>query len=304
MKIILVFAALQAELPKEALDSIRAAEAFDHVRELASDEYEGREAGTTGADRAAEYLAAKLKEWGLKPVGESGTYFQVFWAGGKTRNVLALVEGGHETRRREIVAVGAHYDHLGRRRGGKGDVIYNGADDNASGTAAVLEVAQAFAGLKTRPDRSVLFGWWSAEEKGLLGSSHFVRHPTVELKGVVAYLNLDMVGRNDPDTIDIEGTGSSPQFQPLFDRVNGGNLFRRINYEVTQVKADTDHFPFYRAGIPAVELFSGYHADYHQPSDDVERVSREKLERAARLTALAAWELARAEGRPEYRRTK
>src|SRR5262245_6626297 len=204
------------QLPAEALESIKADEAFEHVKVLASDEYEGREAGTPGNDKAARYIADLLKKWKLKPAGPRGDYFQPF---DKTQNVLAIVEGSDPKLKKEFVAIGAHFDHIGLSRGGT-DRVNNGADDNASGTATVLEVAQAFAALKERPKRSILFGWWSSEEKGLLGSRHFVKNPTVDLKSIVAYLNLDMVGRNEADKIDIEGTGCSPDLKALFDKVN------------------------------------------------------------------------------------
>ncbi|MBI2931784.1 MAG: M20/M25/M40 family metallo-hydrolase [Planctomycetes bacterium] len=297
---LLLAAILAQSLPREALESIQAKEAFEHVRVLASDEYEGREAGTHGNDEAARYIADRLDRWHLKPAGSDG-YLQPFQAGRRTQNVLARLEGADPALNGETVVIGAHFDHIGMAASNvEGDRIYNGADDNASGTAVVLEVAQAFATLKEPPKRSVLFAWWSAEEKGLQGSRHFVRHPTVALKGVVAYLNLDMVGRNDPGAIDIEGTGCSPDLRALFEGVNRSKIFSKIGYETERIKPDTDHYPFYRAGIPAVEFFSGYHDDYHQPGDHVDKVSKEKLERVGRFVALAAWELANAEKRPGF----
>jgi Zn-dependent M28 family amino/carboxypeptidase len=113
-----------------------------------------------------------------------------------------------------------------------------------------------------------------------------------------------MVGRNSPDSIDIEGTGCSPDLRPLFDRVNSRKLFAKISYDVKQVKADTDHYWFYMSGIPAVEFFSGYHADYHQPADESEKVDASKLERVARFVAIAAWELGTAKTRPAFKKVK
>lgn len=301
--VVLLAQTKDAEFPKEALEGIKADEAFEHVRVLASDEYEGREAGTPGNDRAARYLAERLKAMGLKPAGVAANYLQPFQGGGKTQNVLGWIEGSDPKLKREYVAIGAHFDHLGAN--GRGDdKIFNGADDNASGTATVLEVAQAFAELKTKPKRSLLVGFWSAEEKGLLGSRHYVKSPTVDLRMIVAYLNLDMVGRNDTATMAIEGTGCSPDLRKVFDRVNEGGLFKTLDYGITGVKSDTDHFPFYEAKVPAVEFFSDYHADYHKASDSAEKISKEKLERTGRFVALAAWDLANSAGRPAWQRAK
>lgn len=300
--IVLLAALLQAEIPSDALESIRAEEAYEHVRVLASDEYGGREAGSPGEEKAAAYIERFLRQWALAPRGDERGYAQRFGSKKNFRNVIAVLEGAGASLKGEYVAIGAHFDHLGTSPRLKGDAIFNGADDNASGTAVVLEIAQAFAGLSKRPARSILVCFWSAEEKGLLGSTHFVKQPTVPIGSIVAYLNLDMVGRNSADELEIEGTGSSPQFRPLFERVNR-RLFQRLKFDVLEVKNDTDHFPFYQAGVPAVEFFSGYHADYHRASDEAEKVSREKLERTGRLVASAAWELAEAAGRPEFRRT-
>ncbi len=301
---LLLFAALllPQALSRDALQGITEAEAFAHVKELADDSYMGREAGTEGADKAAEYIVALLKKWGLKPGASDGAWLQPF-AGGM-KNVLAVVEGSDPKLKGEFVAVGAHYDHIGMIKRRCADPINNGADDNASGTAAVLEVAQAFASLKDkdRPKRSVLFAWWSGEEKGLLGSRHFVKNPTVKLASVVAYLNLDMVGRGTPATIDIEGTGCSPDLKALFEKVNAAKVFWKIKYDVVEVKPDTDHYPFWEAGVPAVEFFSGYHADYHKPGDEAEKIDKTKLETVGRFVALSAWDLAVAAKRPGFQK--
>jgi len=293
-----------SEAPPALVDSITADGVFAHISELASDGYQGREAGTPGADKAAEYIVAKLKEWKLAPAGTRGMYFQPFAIEGKTtRNILAVLPGTHASLKNEYVLIGAHYDHIGESRGGS-DTINNGADDNASGTAAVLEIARAFAALKERPARSIVFAWWSAEEKGLVGSKFFVDNPTLNLRAVVACLNLDMVGRNAEDAIDIEGTGCSPDLKATFERVNARKIFAKINYEVAEVKKDTDHYWFYESGIPAVEFFSGYHADYHKPGDESQKITKPKLEKVGRFVALSAWDLAGGKKRPAYKKVK
>src|SRR5688572_11379138 len=214
-----------ADLPASVLDSLTSDKVFAHISELASDAYEGREAGTPGADKAAEYIQGKLKEWKLAPAGVRGMYFQPFGSEKRVmKNVLAVLPGSHATLKNEFVLIGAHYDHIGMDRSGD-DRVNNGADDNASGSAVALEIARAFAELKEKPARSILFAWWSGEEKGLLGSKHYVEAPTVDLRRIVACLNLDMVGRNSEDSIDIEGTGCSPDLRALFDRVNSRKIF-------------------------------------------------------------------------------
>ena len=302
--ILLVAFLLQADLPNSALDSIESDKIFAHIAELSSDAYQGRDAGSAGSEKAAEYLEGKLKEWKLSPAGTRNLFVQSFSAEGKTmKNVIAAVPGSNPALKNEFVLIGAHYDHIGVSPAGE-DKINNGADDNASGTAVILEIARAFAELKTKPARSVVFGWWTAEEKGLVGSRFFVANPTVNLRNVVAVLNLDMVGRNAEDQIDIEGTGCSPDLRPLFDRVNSRKIFSKINFGVKEVKEDTDHFPFYMAGIPAVEFFSGYHADYHKPGDEAQKITKPKLERVGRFVALAAWDLANSKTRPRYQKVK
>jgi Zn-dependent M28 family amino/carboxypeptidase len=294
--------ALLLQAPAPVIDEITAESVYAHVAELASDAYQGREAGTPGADKAADYIAKKLSDWKLAPAGVRGMFFQPFDANGKaTKNVLAFIQGSHTTLKNEFVLIGAHYDHIGV--GGRGeDTINNGADDNASGTAAVLEIARAMASQKERPARSVLFAFWSGEEKGLLGSKYFVDHPTVNLRNVIACLNLDMVGRNAEDAIDIEGTGCSNDLKACFERVNLKKIFAKISYQVKEVKQDTDHYWFYATGIPAVEFFSGYHADYHKPGDESEKVVKKKLERVGRFVAHAAWDLAGAKPRPGFKK--
>jgi Zn-dependent M28 family amino/carboxypeptidase len=293
-----------ADPPKELVESITSENVFKHISELSADTYEGREAGTSGCDKAALYIETRLKEWKLAPAGPKGSYFQTFKARGKpTRNVLGVILGSDPALKKEFVLVGAHYDHIGLARGGD-DAVNNGADDNASGTAAALEIARAFASLKERPARSLLFGWWSAEEMGLLGSKFFVDNPTVDLKSIVACLNMDMVGRNAEDSIDIEGTGCSPDLKALFERINERKIFARLNFEQERVLNDTDHFWFYKSGIPAVEFFSGYHADYHKPGDEAEKITKAKLERVGRFVALAAWDLANSKSRPAFKKMK
>jgi hypothetical protein len=225
-------------------------------------------------------------------------------------NVVGRVEGAAAARP-EMVVVGAHLDHDGVDDAG---TIYNGADDNASGTAAVLAMAAAFtraAERGARPDRTVLFALWNAEEQGSLGAEAFVRAPRPDLR-IVANINLDMIGRDE------EADPANPRFHgfPARSRRESDNLLhvlgysrapalaelvevanRRVGLDVRQeydVNAQnllqrSDHWVFLRRGIPAIFLTTGLHPDYHRPSDDVDRVDFEKLERITELAARVAW---------------
>ncbi len=211
-------------------------------------------------------------------------------------NVLAIVRGSDRRLKDEYVVVSAHMDGLGVGAPVDGDSIYNGADDNASGTAAVLEVAEAMAALTRPPKRSVAFLTVSGEEKGLLGSSWFVDHPLIPLEKVVANLNVDMVGRNWEDTIAVVGKPYST-LGSLVDSVAAahpelgltvvGDLWPREGFFFR-----SDHFNFARKGIPALFFFNGVHEDYHQPSDEVDKIKFEKAARVGRLIFEVALALA------------
>lgn len=219
-------------------------------------------------------------------------------------NVVAIARGSDPLRRDEYVLVTAHMDHLGVGMAVAGDSIYNGADDNASGTAGVLEAAEAVAVLKTKPRRSVIFATLSGEERGLLGSSWFVQHPPVPLERIVANVNVDMIGRNWEDTISVIGKPYST-LGTLVDSVAAAHPELGLAVVGDLWPAEgfffrSDHFNFARKGIPAVFFFNGVHEDYHQPSDEVEKIKFEKAARIAELVYEVTIALANAEGRPEW----
>lgn len=220
-------------------------------------------------------------------------------------NVVGFLPAGDTSRDEEYIILVAHYDHLGVGAPNEaGDSIYNGADDNASGVAALVEVAKAFAALPGRPPRPVLFLATSGEEHGLLGATWFASNPTVFLTEAVAVLNMDMIGRNHPDSIGVTGYGHST-LGPLIDQVAATtpelglsatpdphpqeNLFQR-----------SDHFVFARRGTPAVNFFSGLHDDYHTPDDEVSKINADKVARVARLIFLTAHRLASEGTTPEW----
>jgi hypothetical protein len=219
-------------------------------------------------------------------------------------NVMGILPGSDERLRREFVLISAHMDGLGVGLSVDGDSIYNGADDNASGTAAVLEVAEAMAGLSDRPKRSVAFLAVSGEEKGLLGSSWFVENPPIPLERIIANVNIDMIGRNWEDTISVIG-GRFSTLGALIDSVAAANPELGIavvgdRWPDQGFFFRSDHFNFARKGVPAVFFFNGVHEDYHRPSDEVHKIGFAKAARISRLVFEVALALADAETPPSW----
>ncbi|MEN8374787.1 MAG: M20/M25/M40 family metallo-hydrolase [Gemmatimonadota bacterium] len=219
----------------------------------------------------------------------------------EARNVVALLPGDDPDRASEPIIVGAHYDHLGR--GGPGSLapdsreIHNGADDNASGTAALLEVARRLSegpGL----DRPVLFVAFSGEERGLLGSAHFVSHPTRPIDGAVAMLNMDMVGRLRDEALAVHGLGTAQEWDAILDAANSATDRPLSITRVADGFGPSDHSSFYGAGVPVLFFFTNTHADYHRPSDDWDSVNGEGIERVAGLVAEVVRRLAGDEAAP------
>lgn len=202
----------------------------------------------------------------------------------QARNVAAVLPGTDPRLRGRIIVIGAHYDHLGR--GGEGSLapdatgtIHNGADDNASGTAAMLEIARRLATGPQRPGHSTLFLAFSGEERGLLGSAHYVSHPTVPLDSVIAMLNLDMVGRLRDDRLTVMGVGTAKEWRAIIEQANA-RLPRPFTLALTDDGfGPSDHSSFYARGIPVLHLFTNAHEDYHRPTDDWDRLNAEGLER-------------------------
>ncbi|SFR36783.1 PDZ domain-containing protein [Robiginitalea myxolifaciens] len=259
----------------------------EDVALLASDSLQGRETGTPGARMAADYLEKRLKDLDLKGGGDNGSYFQDFTFTPRRdphsevqfgeasdssitgRNVLAFIDNGGE----RTVILGAHYDHLGD--GGEGSLhrgepaIHNGADDNASGVAVLLDLANKISSWDDAKDNYLFIGF-SGEEMGLLGSNYFAKNPTVSLDNVSYMINFDMVGRMKPDsTLSISGTGTTPTWSQLLNTLNPGfNLVLRESGV-----GPSDHTSFYLQDIPVLHFFTGQHEDYHRPSDDSEKLN-------------------------------
>ncbi len=212
----------------------------------------------------------------------------------KTNNVLAFLEGSDPGLKDEVVIVGAHYDHDGKRDG----YVWNGADDNGSGTAGVLTLAHAFSVAPERPKRSILFALWGAEEKGLLGSNFFVENPVIPLERIVVKKNLDMIGRDadNPQTgggalentnrVSVTVSAQMPMLESIC-RSNNEITGLDMNLRAQNITGGgSDHVPFARKGVPVISVFTGFHPDYHQPSDTVEKINFPKMTRIVRLSYL------------------
>jgi Zn-dependent M28 family amino/carboxypeptidase len=235
-----------------------------------------------------------------------------------TQNVVGVLEGSDPILKNEYVAIGAHYDHVGIGTPVDGDAIYNGADDDGSGTVAVLSIAEAFA-KGPRPKRSLLFVWHAGEEKGLLGSRYITDFPVIPLDRIVAQLNIDMIGRSKqngdtvprnkdlsgPDEIYVIGSKMmSTDLGEVSESVNKTFLKLNFNYRYDDPK-DTnrfffrsDHFNYARKGIPIIFYFDGVHEDYHRPSDHADKIDYRKMERVTRTVLATTWTLANRPTRP------
>jgi hypothetical protein len=219
-------------------------------------------------------------------------------------NVAGILEGSDPTLKNEYVVYSAHMDHVGVGRPVAGDSIYNGADDDASGTVAVVELAEAFALTNPRPKRSMIFLTVSGEEKGLWGSDYFAARPPVSIEQIVANLNMDMIGRNWPDTIVVIGREHSDLGATLA-RVNAAHPELGMTaiddiWPEERFYYRSDHFNFARRGVPILFFFSGTHQDYHRPSDHVEKIDADKEARIVRLVFYLGLEVGNAAQRPEW----
>ncbi len=317
-------ASVWAESPeKKGLETINRASAEAHIGFLASDELQGREAGYLSGRIAGQYIVAYLKTLGLQPLyGDS--FFQPFEAYRKERqrkaryqvhpdsiallkkevhqklslrNVLAKIEGKNPN---EYVIVGAHYDHLGLDPLLDGDQIYNGADDNASGVAAVLQIARAFLATGVQPERTVIFAFWDGEEKGLLGSEYFVQSCSF-VKQIKGYLNFDMIGRNNDESKPRHVVYFYTEAHPVFgdwlkNDIKEYGLKLEPNYRPwDRPVGGSDNASFAERDIPVIWYHTDGHPDYHLPSDHADRINWEKTVDITKASFLNMWNLANEE---------
>lgn len=239
-----------------------------------------------------------------------------------TQNVVGILEGSDPVLKNEYVAIGAHYDHVGMNPFSLNeDKIWNGADDDGSGTVSVLSIAEAFAKGKERPKRSILFIWHAGEEKGLWGSEYFTDHPTVPIEKIITQLNIDMIGRfqspgdeNHPqnkelpkpnEIFTIGNTMMSTELGQIADEVNASFLKIGFNPRYADPKDPnqyfyrSDHFNYAKHGVPIIFFMDGTHADYHQPSDSVEKINFDEMTKVARTIMATGWTLANRAERPK-----
>ena len=311
-------------------ETINTTDLEKHLTILASDSLEGRETGQKGQKMAADYIMNHFKDIGVPPY-KWNTYYQHFrvkngrhtckcddcdidflkkilgankWIKGE--NVLAYIEG--TDLKEELIVITAHYDHLGIHEG----KVYNGADDDGSGTVAAMEIAEAFMLAKkdgTGPRRSILVMCVSGEEKGLLGSKYYTDHPIYSLEKTVASLNIDMIGRVDDwhengDYVYLIGADMlSQELHDLSEQVNEEFIGLELDYtfnaedDPNRYYYRSDHYNFAKNNIPVIFYFNGVHEDYHKVTDTVDKIDFEKVQRIARLVFLTAWELANKEER-------
>lgn len=342
---------------KKIVEGVTAKQLSDYLYFVASDEMEGRDTPSRGLDTTAKFIALNLSRWGFKPAGDDGTFFQkialkrnpnnqpgrpfIFNPGQKydpatmmgddwvlTQNIVAIWEGSDPILKNEMVAIGAHYDHVGIHPNAKtADKIWNGADDDGSGTVAVLSIAEALAKAPKRPKRSVLFVWHCGEEKGLWGSNYFNKFPTVDITKVVAQLNIDMIGRSqDPNNIIKCDKGGKPCNEALTKAdaiyvigsemmsstlgsvvkgANAGYLKLVYDYKYDDPKDPekfffrSDHFHYAENGIPITFWFDGVHEDYHQAGDEPQKIDYNKMEKVARTIMITLLELTDLKERPK-----
>lgn len=254
-----------------------------HIRVLASDEFEGRGTGSAGEEKAALYIESQFKKIKLQPAGDHNTYRQTFsFKGGMhgtgkegtSKNLVAFLNNGAPN----TIVLGAHYDHLGFGEEGnsldsnpKGK-IHNGADDNASGVAGILELARRFSD-KKKENHNFLFILFSGEELGLYGSKYWTEHPTFDISKINYMINLDMVGRLDEKNgLSVSGSGTAAVWEPLLKNLSKDGLLLKTDSSGT---GPSDHTSFYLKNLPVLHFFTGSHSDYHKPSDDADKINAE-----------------------------
>lgn len=309
-----------AQFPIErALNTINRSSAEATINFLASDELQGREAGFHGSRVTSEYIVSLLQWMGVSPLADS--YFQLFDAYRKERqkkgrlevhpdsiaklkqevhqklsmrNVLGMIPGKNT---KEYVIVGAHFDHLGIDPALDGDQIYNGADDNASGVSAVLQIARAFLASGQQPERNVIVAFWDGEEKGLLGSKYFVQTCPF-LSQIKGYLNFDMIGRNNkpqqPKQVVYFYTAAHPVFGDwLKEDIRKYGLQLEPDYRAWENPiGGSDNGSFAKVGIPIIWYHTDGHPDYHQPSDHADRLNWDKVVEITKASFLNMWKMA------------
>ncbi|MCF2219194.1 M28 family peptidase [Chryseobacterium sp. PS-8] len=294
-----------------AYKEIKAEDLKKNLYVIASDEMEGRDTGSPGQKKAGQYMVNYYKGLGISYPKALGSYYQKVPAdfmkkrgGGNlpdSENILAFIEGSEKPE--EIVVISGHYDHVGTRNG----VVYNGADDDGSGTVAVMEIAKAFQTAKKAgngPKRSILFLHVTGEEHGLFGSEYYTDNPVFPLANTVVDLNIDMIGRDDPENrgkqyVYVIGSEMlSSQLKVINEAANKKTNNLELNYkyddpnDTERLYYRSDHYNFAKNNVPVAFFFDGIHEDYHKPTDDVEKIDYNLLAKRTQLVFTTAWEIA------------
>jgi len=295
---------------KKSFESINSDELKKHLYIVASDEMEGRDTGSEGQKKAGRYLISQYEKMGVSHPKSMQNYYQTVPKEAlngrrgnlpESENILAFIEGSEKPD--EVIVISAHYDHVGMSKG----EIYNGADDDGSGTVALLEIAEAFEMAKKSgngPKRSILFLHVTGEEHGLLGSKYYSENPIFPLANTVVDLNIDMIGRCDPDNCGKEYVyviGSemlSTELKKISEQANKETVNLELNYkyddpnDTERLYYRSDHYNFAKNGIPVAFYFDGIHADYHKPTDTPDKIDYVALRKRAQLVFATAWEIA------------
>ncbi|MFC6267557.1 M28 family metallopeptidase [Frigoriflavimonas asaccharolytica] len=301
---------------KNSYETITASDLKKHLYIIAGDEMEGRDTGSEGQKKAGRYMIEEYKKMGISQPKSMADYYQKVPAefmNGKrgslpdSENILAFIEGSEKPE--EIIVISAHYDHVGMDSKG---VVYNGADDDGSGTVGVMEIAEAFQFAKKNgngPKRSILFLHVTGEEHGLHGSRYYAENPVFPMANTVVDLNIDMIGRDDPanrgkDYVYVIGSEMlSKELKVINETSNSKTVKLELNYKYDD-KNDpdrlyyrSDHYNFAKNGIPVIFYFDGIHEDYHKPTDTPDKIDYELLKKRTQLVFATAWELANREAR-------
>jgi hypothetical protein len=266
-----------------------------HITTLADDSFEGRGTGTSGEKSAADYISSAFKSLKLQPKGNDNGFLQSFpfrkgahgeGEAGTANNIIGYLDNHAAT----TIIIGAHYDHLGMDGQGSSldanpkEKIHNGADDNASGVAGVIELARYFSTNKKTEKNNFLFVCFSGEELGLLGSKYVTENSPVDLTNINYMINMDMIGRLDPQTktLMVHGTGTSPAWETLLKKLQTPSLVIKTDSSGT---GPSDHTSFYLKNIPVLHFFTGSHIDYHKPSDDSDKINYDGESEVLKLIA-------------------
>lgn len=297
-------------------NTIKTEELKKNLYVIAGDEMQGRDTGSPGQKKAGEYMVNYYKSLGISYPKALGSYYQKVPSdfmkkrgGGNlpdSENILAFIEGSEKPN--EIIVVSAHYDHIGAR----GGVIYNGADDDGSGTVAVMQIAKAFNEAKKSgkgPKRSVLFLHVTGEEHGLFGSDYYTQNPVFPLANTVANLNIDMIGRDDPANrgkqyVYVIGSEMlSSELKTINEASNDKTVKLELNYKYDdpndpdRLYYRSDHYNFAKNNIPVAFFFDGIHEDYHKSTDTPDKIDYPLLQKRTQLVFTTAWELANRDAR-------